>query len=127
MARILSQRLLRTERMAAMVRLCYMPVLFILALNLQTPEAWGLLAGVQALGVLTVLCGYSVYVLVASSRGSFPARLCHLSVSLDAAGAAILLYRFLGLSPTILAQAVVVATEVYFFVPIIGSLLKLAR
>jgi hypothetical protein len=125
MARILSQRLLRTERMAAVMRLIYMPALLFLAIALRKPEAWGSLAGLQALMVLGLLCGYSIYVLVASFRGSLPARLCHLSVILDAAGAALFLYRFLDLPSSREAQAAIVACEVYFFIPAIMSVLKL--
>jgi hypothetical protein len=125
MARILSGRLLRTERMAAILRLVYMPALFFLAIALRRPEDWGVLAGLQGLAMLGLLCGYSIYVLATCSRGSFPARLCHLSVILDAGGVALFLYRFLDLPATAAAQAAVVACEVYFFVPAINSILKL--
>jgi hypothetical protein len=125
MVRILSQRLLQTERMAAIVRLAYMSALLLLGMALRRPEAWGILAGLQGLLVLGSLWGYSIYVLVASSRGSFPLWFCHLSVILDAGGAALFLYRFLSLPSSMASQAAVVAGEVYFFVPIVISLLKL--
>jgi hypothetical protein len=125
LTRILSQRLMRTERVAAVLRLLYIPGLLVLALTLRKPGAWGILAALQGLLVLVVLVGYSVYLLLASARGAFPERLCHVSVILDAACAGVFLYRFLDLPPTMAAQAALVASEIYFFAPAIVSLLKI--
>lgn len=124
-ARILSRRLLRTERAAAFFRLLYLPALIGLALSLRPPGEWGPMAGLQGLAVVGLAGGYSIYVLVASAHGCFPARLSHLSAVLDAAAAAVLLYRLLDLPASIGSQAAVAAGEAYFFVPLIMSILKL--
>ncbi len=125
LARILAQRLARTERVAAVLRILYFSGLFIMALILRKPAAWGLLAGLQGLIVLAGLVAFSVYLLLATSGGSLPERLWHVSVILDAAGAAVFFYRFLTLPASTVSQGVLVACEIYFFIPSFMSLVKI--
>jgi ABC-type transporter Mla subunit MlaD len=125
LARILLQRLVRTERAAAVLRLLYIPGLFILALILRKPGAWGLLAGLQGIVVLAGLSALSIYILLASSGGYLPERVWHISVILDAAGAAIFFYRLLDLPATAAALGALVACEIYFFIPVSMSLVKI--
>jgi len=123
LARVLSAQVAKTERAAAILRIVYLGGLLSLLLVFQ--ERGGLfgvfnLAGLAAWAVLT---GYSVYVLFAAARGRFPERLAHLSVVLDAAGASVFLNIFLaaGSAPFRLS---IVLSEIYFFAPLITSLLR---
>jgi ABC-type transporter Mla subunit MlaD len=125
LARILLQRLVRTERAAAVLRILYISGLFTLAVILRKPGAWGAIAGLQGLVVLAVFLGYSIYLLSATAGGSLPERLWHVSVILDAAGAAVFFYRFLDLPATPAAQGALVASEIYFFIPVAMSLVKI--
>lgn len=125
LARILFRQLASAERRIAVMRILYISGLF--ALFLVFSGSGDLLSAqhLLALLVLVVLPGYSVFILLAIARGRFKERLCNLSVLMDAAGAAVFLGLFMAFPQTFAARICVVLSEIYFFVPMISSLLKI--
>jgi len=123
LARILVIQQVKAERVGAIARLALVTGLAILQAYLLQPLDWAGPAGLRLATTFVLLNGYSIYLLIALGRGVHPQGLGYVSVVLDAAGAAILLYGFLAAPRPVLAG--ILLSEAYFFAPLASSLRRL--
>jgi ABC-type transporter Mla subunit MlaD len=119
LARILLAQQVKAERVGAVARLALVTGLVAFQAFLLGPVVWIGPAGYYLATILVILDGYAIYLLVALGRGLNPQGAGYVSVVLDAAAAAALLYGFLHLPEP--SQAGVLLTEAYFFVPLASS------
>jgi hypothetical protein len=123
-ARIVFLQVVKIERRISIFRIVYSTSLFVLFNFLRNPLITLKIDHLLALLAFIVLVGYSVIVIVLTSRDSFQERLGHLSNGLDAIGAAVFFGIFLSLPAEGLRNCAVVLAELYFFAPVVTSVAK---
>ncbi len=123
LARILLAQQARAERTGAITRLALVTGLAVLQAYLLAPGARGGTEGLRLAATLLILDGWAIYLLVALGRGVNAQGPGYISVVLDAAAAAVLLYGFLALPRPSLSGILI--SEAYFFAPLAISLRRL--
>jgi uncharacterized coiled-coil DUF342 family protein len=123
-AHIVFLQVAKVERRFAIFRILYATCLFALFNLFRNPLiSLRIDHPLVMLGFL-LLVGYSILVIVLTGRDTFPERMGHLSNGLDAIGAAIFFGIFLSIPPERLRNLAVVLAEVYFFAPVVASVVK---
>lgn len=123
-ARIVYFQVAKVERRFSIVRILYMAGLFALVNLFRNPLVSLKIDHLLALLSFVLLVSYSSIVIVLTGRGSFQERLGHLSNGVDAIGAAIFFGIFLSFPSEGLLNLAVVLAEVYFFAPVVVSVMK---
>ncbi len=124
-ARIVFSQVAKVEKQTAILRIVYILCLFGLFVVFGGPVAAVNLEHLLALIGVVLLVGYSIFVLVLVARDSFHHRFGHLSAALDAVGAGIYFGLFLSLPHDFPHRAITVLAEIYFFVPLVASMVKI--
>jgi uncharacterized coiled-coil DUF342 family protein len=123
-AQIVFLQVVKVERRFAIVRILYITSLFALLNVFRNPLISLKIDHLIALLDFILLVGYSIIVIVLTGRDSFHERMGHLSNGIDAIGAAVFFGIFLSFPPEGLRNLAVVLAEVYFFAPVVTSLVK---
>jgi uncharacterized coiled-coil DUF342 family protein len=123
-AQIVFLQVVKVERRFAIVRILYISTLFALFNVFRNPLINLKIDHLLALLGFILLVGYSIIVIVLTGRDSFNERMGHLSNGIDAIGAAVFFGIFLSFPPEGLRNLAVVLAEVFFFAPVVTSLIK---
>jgi hypothetical protein len=123
--RLLGAQMVKAERTAAIVRIASFCGLAAAFAALKNPLVALTLDHLLALLVLLLATGYSVGVLAVGRHGELPERLGHLSGLLDALGAAVFFGLFLAFPEFGVFAALVILSEMYFFVPLIVGVVRI--
>jgi len=123
--RLLGTQMVKVERSAAILRIASFCGLAALFAALKSPLAALTVDHLVAFLAVLLACGYSVAILAAGRHGDLSERLGHLSGLIDAVGAAMFFGLFLGFIDVGPLGAVVILSEMYFFVPVFVSVVRL--
>jgi hypothetical protein len=123
--RLLGAQMVKVERTAAVVRIASFCGLAAVYAALKSPLPAVTLDHLLALLTLLLTAAYSVVVLAVGARGELPERLGHLSGLLDALGAAVFFGLFLASGDVGLVAALLILSEMYFFVPVVAGVVRL--
>jgi uncharacterized coiled-coil DUF342 family protein len=123
-ARIAFLQVAKVERRFSIFRILYSAGLFTLVNLFRNPLVSLKIDHLLALLSFILLVCYSIIVIVLTGRDSFQERLGHLSNGVDAIGAAVFFGIFLSFPSEGLRNLAVVLAEVYFFAPVVASVVK---
>jgi uncharacterized coiled-coil DUF342 family protein len=123
-ARIAFLQVAKVERRFSIFRILYGAGLFTLVNLFRNPLVSLKIDHLLALLSFILLVCYSIIVIVLTGRDSFQERLGHLSNGVDAIGAAVFFGIFLSFPSEGLRNLAVVLAEVYFFAPVVASVVK---
>lgn len=121
--RLLGRQMVKVERTTAILRIaCFCGFSLLLAL-VKSPTLS--LDHLLAFLALLLGTGYSVALLAAARHGELPERLGHLSGLIDAVCGAVFFGLSLGFSDVGWKGAVLILSEMYFFVPVVAAVARL--
>jgi uncharacterized coiled-coil DUF342 family protein len=123
-ARIAFLQVAKVERRFSIFRILYSAGLFTLVNLFRNPLVSLKIDHLLALLSFILLVCYSIIVIVLTGRDSYQERLGHLSNGVDAIGAAVFFGIFLSFPSEGLRNLAVVLAEVYFFAPVVASVVK---
>jgi ABC-type transporter Mla subunit MlaD len=123
-ASVVFAQVVKVEKRTAVVRIIYFLGLFALLISFRNPLISVNIDHLIALLALLLVVGYSIILLVLIGRDSFHERLGHLSNALDAIGAGVFFGLFLVFPAGGIRDLALVLAEIYFFVPIVISSVK---